>query len=467
MFNQILTDIDNFVWGLPLLVLIVAVGVMFTCGTKLLQVFHLPKAIKYVFIDETDGVGEVSGFGALCTALSATIGTGNIVGVATAVCAGGPGALFWMEVAAFLGMATKYAEGFLAVKYRHIEKDGTILGGPFYYIEKGMGKGWKWLAVLFAIFGMLAGILGIGTVTQINSITSAVQHFFDPDLAHTVTLFGNSYSVSVVISGLIVTAIVAMVVFGGLKRISKVSEIIVPFMAVLYVAFSIILLASNASEVPHALRIIVEGAFNPQAVTGGVVGTVFVAMQKGIARGVFSNEAGLGSAPIAAAAARTNEPVRQGLVCMTGTFFDTIIICTMTGLAIVVTGAWQVEGLEGAAVTSYAFQQGLPFDQQVSSFVLMMCLAFFAFTTILGWDYYSEKCLQYLVGPRKTALMVFKWVYILAVFVGPYLSVSAVWMIADIFNGLMAFPNLIALVVLSGIVFKDTKSCFERSKLLK
>ena len=467
MFNQILTDIDNFVWGVPLMVLIIAVGLMLTFGTKLIQVFHLPKAIKYMFKDEADGIGEVSSFGALCTALSATIGTGNIVGVATAVCAGGPGALFWMEVAAFLGMATKYAEGFLAVKYRHIEKDGTVLGGPFYYIEKGMGKGWKWLAVVFAVFGMLAGIMGIGTITQINGITSAVQHFFDPDMADTVRLFDIDYSLSAVISGLIVTVLVALVVFGGIKRISRVSEVIVPFMAVIYIGCSIILLANNAQEIPNAIRTIVYGAFNPRAVTGGVVGTIFVAMQKGIARGIFSNEAGLGSAPIAAAAARTNEPVRQGLVCMTGTFFDTIIICTMTGLSIVITGAWQVEGLEGAAVTTYAFQQGLPFNHQLSAFMLMMCLAFFAFTTILGWDYYSEKCLQYLVGPKKTALLVFKWVYILAVLVGPYLSVSAVWTIADIFNGLMAFPNLIAIIGLSGVIFKDTKNYFDRHKLMR
>ncbi|MBQ7901213.1 MAG: alanine:cation symporter family protein, partial [Clostridia bacterium] len=455
------------IWGVPLMVLIIAVGLLLTCGTRLLQVVHLPKALKYMFLDEEGGVGEVSSFGALCTALSATIGTGNIVGVATAVCAGGPGALFWMEVAAFLGMATKYAEGFLAVKYRHVEKDGTILGGPFYYIEKGMGRGWKWLAVLFAIFGLLAGVMGIGTITQINGITSAVQNFFDPDAVHTVALFGNEYSVSAVVAGLIVTLCAALVLFGGLKRISKVSEIVVPFMAVIYVACCVILLVCNASKLPGAIAAIIEGAFNPKAVTGGAVGTMFVAMQKGVARGIFSNEAGLGSAPIAAAAARTHEPVRQGLVCMTGTFFDTIIICTMTGLSIVITGAWQIEGLEGAAVTSYAFQQGLPFNPEISSFMLMMCLTFFAFTTILGWDYYSEKCLQYLVGSKKLAILIFKWIYILAVFVGPYLSVSAVWTIADIFNGLMAFPNLVALVVLSGVVFKDTKSYFERNKLLR
>ncbi len=467
MFDEILTDIDNFVWGMPLMTLIIAVGIILTFGTKWIQVFHLPKALKYMFMDEADGIGEVSSFGALCTALSATIGTGNIVGVATAVCAGGPGALLWMEVAAFLGMATKYAEGFLAVKYRHIEKDGTVLGGPFYYIEKGMGKGWKWLAVVFAIFGMLAGIMGIGTITQINGITSAVQNFFDPHMSHTVHLFGRVYSISVVVSGLIVAVLASFIVFGGLKRISKVSAIVVPFMAVLYIGCCIILLANNADRIGLAVRTVIYGAFNPRAVTGGVVGTVFVAMQKGIARGIFSNEAGLGSAPIAAAAARTNEPVRQGLVCMTGTFIDTIIICTMTGLCIVITGAWQVEGLEGAAVTTYAFEQGLPFTHKMSAFIIMICLTFFAFTTIIGWDYYSEKCLQYLVGPKKLALLVFKWVYILAVFAGPYLSVSAVWTIADIFNGFMAFPNLVAIVALSGVIFKDTKNCFDRHKLIK
>ena len=464
-FNAILTRIDDLVWGIPLIVLILLVGIILTFRSKFTQVFHLGKAFKYMFQDEEGGAGEVSSFAALCTALSATIGTGNIVGVATAVCAGGPGALFWMEVAAFLGMATKYAEGLLAVKYREINENGKVLGGPFYYIEKGLGKGWKWLAVLFAIFGLLAGLLGIGTITQVNGIASAVQNFFDPAKASTISLFGNAYPTATVIAGVIVTICVALVIIGGLKRIARVSEIIVPFMAILYILCGLTIIICNITEVPAAIVTIVKGAFNPQAVTGGVVGTVFIAMQKGIARGIFSNEAGLGSAPIAAAAARTNEPVRQGLVCMTGTFIDTILVCTMTGLAIVLTGAWQQTGLEGAAVTSYAFQQGLWFlPGGVSSFILMICLAFFAFTTILGWDYYSERCLQYLVGDKKSILMSYKVLYIIAVFVGPFLTVSAVWTIADIMNGLMAFPNIIALILLSGVVAKETKKYIDKIK---
>ena len=464
-FNAILTRIDDLVWGIPLIVLILLVGIILTFRSKFTQVFHLGKAFKYMFKDEEGGAGEVSSFAALCTALSATIGTGNIVGVATAVCAGGPGALFWMEVAAFLGMATKYAEGLLAVKYREINENGKVLGGPFYYIEKGLGKGWKWLAVLFAIFGLLAGLLGIGTITQVNGIASAVQNFFDPAKASTISLFGNAYPTATVIAGAIVTICVALVIIGGLKRIARVSEIIVPFMAILYILCGLTIIICNITEVPAAIVTIVKGAFNPQAVTGGVVGTVFIAMQKVIARGIFSNEAGLGSAPIAAAAARTNEPVRQGLVCMTGTFIDTILVCTMTGLAIVLTGAWQQPGLEGAAVTSFAFQQGLWFlPGSVSSFILMICLAFFAFTTILGWDYYSERCLQYLVGDKKSILMSYKVLYIIAVFVGPFLTVSAVWTIADIMNGLMAFPNIIALILLSGVVAKETKKYIDKIK---
>ena len=464
-FNAILTRIDDLVWGIPLIVLILLVGLILTFRSKFTQIFHLGKAFKYMFQDEEGGAGEVSSFAALCTALSATIGTGNIVGVATAVCAGGPGALFWMEVAAFLGMATKYAEGLLAVKYREVDENGKVLGGPFYYIEKGLGKGWKWLAVLFAIFGVFVGLMGIGTITQVNGIASAVQNFFDPAKASTISLFGNAYPTATVIAGVIVTICVALVIIGGLKRIAKVSEIIVPFMAILYILCGLTIIICNITEVPAAIVTIVKGAFNPQAVTGGVVGTVFIAMQKGIARGIFSNEAGLGSAPIAAAAARTNEPVRQGLVCMTGTFIDTILVCTMTGLAIVLTGAWQQTGLEGAAVTSFAFQQGLWFlPGSVSSFILMICLAFFAFTTILGWDYYSERCLQYLVGDRKGVLMAYKWLYIIAVFIGPYLTVSAVWTMADIVNGLMAFPNVIALILLSGVVAKETKKYIDKIK---
>ena len=469
-FNEVLAVIDDWVWGIPLIVLILAVGILLTFRTKLVQIFHLPKALKFMLQDEEDGEGEVSSFGALCTALSATIGTGNIVGVATAIAAGGPGALFWMEVAAFFGMATKYAEGLLAVKYREIGINGIALGGPFYYIEKGMGPKFKWLGKLFAVFAVLAGLMGIGTITQINGITSAVQNFFDPNgAAVAFSIGGNSYSWAVVIAGLIVTIFVALVVIGGIQRISKVSEIIVPFMAILYVGCALILVFSNITKIPDAIVMVCKSAFSPEAVVGGGIGiTMKMAMQKGIARGIFSNEAGLGSAPIAAAAARTKEPVRQGLVSMTGTFFDTIIICTMTGLSIVLTGAWEpaINGdLVGAAVTVEAFQKGLPFSDNICAFLLMLCLTFFAFTTILGWDYYSERCLQYLVGDREGVIKAYRYIYILAVLVGPYLTVSFVWTMADIFNGLMAIPNLIALVALSGVVATETRKFLEKHKL--
>ena len=467
--NGFLSAVDDFVWGVPLMVLIIAGGILLTVRLGLLQMRKLPLALKWMIKNEEDGEGEISSFGALCTALSATIGTGNIVGVATAVCAGGPGALFWMVVAAFFGMATKYSEGLLAVKYRVIDKDKHSLGGPFYYIEQGMGANWKWLAKIFAFFGVCVGLFGIGTFSQVNGISSAVNGFFDPDNAHCVKIlpFLGEYSWSVVIASLILAFCVAAVLIGGVKRIASVSQVIVPFMAVIYIVFVLILVICNITEVPAAVVTIVKAAFNPKAVTGGVVGSMLVAMQKGVARGIFSNEAGLGSAPIAAAAAQTNEPVRQGLVSMTGTFIDTIVICSLTGISIVLTGAWQVEGLEGVAVTTYAFQNGLPFPAVVSSFVLMICLVFFAFTTILGWDYYSERCLEYLSGGNMKHVKVYRWIYILAVFIGPYMTVSAVWTIADIFNGLMAIPNMIALFALSGVIVKETKDFFARHNAQK
>lgn len=464
-FNNILVAIDDFVWGVPLMVLIMAGGLLLTIRVGVLQIHKLPLALKWMVKNEDDGEGEVTSFGALCTALSATIGTGNIVGVATAIGTGGPGALFWMIVAAFLGMATKYSEGLLAVKYRVIDENNHALGGPFYYIERGMGPKWKWLGKLFAFFGVCAGLLGIGTFTQVNGISSAIQNFFDPKQTWTVALpVVGEISWTVVIASLVLSICVAMVLIGGVKRIAKVSEIVVPFMAIIYVVIAVTLIICNITKVPAAIVTIIRGAFNPQAVTGGVIGSMLVAMQKGVARGIFSNEAGLGSAPIAAAAAQTKEPVRQGLVSMTGTFIDTIVICTMTGISVVLTGAWEVEGLEGVQITTYAFQNGLPFPEQVSAFLLMMCLVFFAFTTILGWDYYSERCLEYLTGGEVKSLKLYRWLYIIAVFIGPYMTVSAVWTIADIFNGMMAFPNMIALFALSGVIAKETKDFFARRK---
>ena len=464
-FNDILTAIDDAVWGVPLIVLIMAGGILLTLRLRGLQFSRLPRALRYMIKNEEDGKGEVSSFGALCTALSATIGTGNIVGVATAVVAGGPGALFWMWLAALFGMATKYSEGLLAVKFRKIDPEtGHVLGGPFYYIERGMGKSWRWLAKVFAFFGVCVGLFGIGTFTQVNSISGSIVGFFDPNEAYTVQIFGMDYSIATIIGGFVLAICVGLVVIGGLKRIASVAEKVIPFMVVLYVVFSLVLIIANINALPSAFVEIFAGAFGFRAAAGGALGAILIAMQKGVARGIFSNESGLGSAPIAAAAARTNEPVRQGLVSMTGTFLDTIIVCSMTGLALVMTGAYDL-GLEGAAVTTAAFQAGLPFiNADVVSFILMVCLVLFGFTTILGWDYYSERCLEYLTNGRMGAVKVYRWLYILAVFIGPYMTVSAVWTIADIFNGLMAIPNMIALIVLSGLVVKETRDYFKRLK---
>lgn len=466
MFTQIntfITWLDGVVWGLPLIILILFTGFLLTVRLGLLQIRHLGKALKFMVTNEDGGEGEVTSFGALCTALSATIGTGNIVGVATAIAAGGPGALFWMLVAAFFGMATKYAEGLLAIKYRTIDEHGHVLGGPFYYIENGMGKQWRWLAKIFAFFGAGVGLFGIGTFTQVNGIASAVKNFFDPEMAHTVSFLGYTYSWATVISCLILTICAGLVILGGIKRIAKVSQVVVPFMAVLYVTLALTIVITNIASVPAAIITIIKSAFSGSALAGGVAGTMVMAMQNGIARGIFSNESGLGSAPIAAAAAQTKEPVRQGLISMTGTFIDTIVICTMTGLSIVMTGTWNT-GLEGVAITTAAFQQGLPFPPIVASFSLMLCLVFFAFTTILGWDYYGERCLEYLFNRNQTAVKAYRWLYILCIFIGPYMTVAAVWNIADIFNALMAFPNLVALLALSGVVARETKEYFSQKK---
>ena len=462
--NDIISKVDSFVWGWTLIVLILAAGVWLSVRTGFVQVKHLGKALKYMVKNEENGEGEVTSFGALCTALSATIGTGNIVGVATAICLGGPGALFWMLVAAFFGMATKYTEGFLAVKFREKKDDGHFLGGPFYYIEKGMGKRWKWLAKLFAFFGVCAGLMGIGTFTQINGITTAVQNFFDPEKSHIAFSIGeNSYSWATVVGGLLVTIFAALVIIGGIKRIAKISEVVVPFMAITYILFVLIIVFTHIKEIPDAVVLVVKSAFVPKAALGAGAGvTLKLAMQKGIGRGIFSNESGLGSAPIAAAAAKTNDTVRQGLVTMTGTFIDTIVICTLTGLSIIVTGAqnsFVAGSFEGVSITTLAWQTGLPWNEKISAFVLMVSLTFFAFTTILGWDYYSEKCLEYLTDSQRS-VKIYRWIYILAVFIGPYITVEAVWNIANIFNGLMAFPNLIALFALSGVVGKETRAYF-------
>ena len=465
-FNDILVKIDDVVWGIPTIVLILVTGLILTIRCRGIQFTKLGRAFKQIF-KKNEGEGELSGFSALCTALSATIGTGNIVGVATAIAAGGRGALFWLWFAAILGTATKYAECMLAIKYREVKADGTVLGGPFYTIEKGMGSKWKWLAVLFAIFGVAAGLLGIGTMTQINGITSAVNMAIESDVAF--TLFGNDYTWATVIGGAIVTLCAALVIIGGLKRISKVAEKIVPAMAIVYVFLGLSVIIMNATKIPAAFALIFKSAFGWQAAAGGVAGFVLKqvmdSMQKGIARGIFSNEAGLGSAPIAAAPVKTEEPVEQGLVNMTGTVIDTLIVCTMTGLAIVIAfcnPAFVSDGATGVQLTSKALSFDLGGDGVSVQFLLMLCLAFFAFTTILGWDYYSEKCLEYLTNGRMKFVMLYRVLYIAMIAIGPYFTVDAVFTIADITNGLMAIPNCIALLVLSGVVAKETKAYFDK-----
>lgn len=462
--------IDNLVWGIPLIFTILATGIFLTFILRFRHLANIGNAFKFMFHRNEGHHGEVSPFAALCTALSATIGTGNIIGVTTAICTGGPGALFWMVVAAFFGMSTKYAEALLAVKYRETLKNGRVLGGPFYYIEKGLGKKWKPLAVTFAFFGVIAGILGTGTFVQIHGITSSVQRVFDPsfnsaDLSSGIVIFGTAYSLSAIISGAIITLCTALVVIGGLKRIAKVSMVIVPFMAASYILLCLVILLGNLEKIPSAISTIVQAAFNPAAFTGGAVGSLFIALQKGVARGIFSNEAGLGTEPIAAAAAQTNEPVKQALVSMTGVFIDTIIICSMTGIVIVISGAHDPAlKLEGINVTVEAFVRGLsflPYGKEIAPILLMSSLIFLAFTTILGWNFYSEKCLEYLIGSnRKKLLLLFRSIYIAIIFIGPYLTISVVWGIADISNGLMALPNLIALILLSPVIAKTSKEFF-------
>ena len=466
-FSEILKSIENFVWGIPLLVVIVACGLLLTVRLRGIQIRRLNLALKWMFTKEEGATGNVSSFGALCTALSATIGTGNIVGVATAITLGGPGALFWLFIAGLLGLATKYAEGMLAIKYRETAPDGHTYGGPFCYIEKGMGVKWKWLAKIFAICGASASILGIGTFTQVNSISTAILDFCCPDKTKiwSLPLIGevSTTSVVTVIIAVVLTICVAMVLLGGIQRISNVASFVVPFMAITYIVFSLILVVVHMKDMPAALMTVVKGAFDPSSVTGGAIGSIFIAMQHGISKGVFSNEAGLGSAPIAAAAARAKEPVRQGLVTMNGAFF-TNIICLMTGLVLVTTDAWKT-GLEGYSVTRYAFTTGMPFfNSDVVSFILSMSLVFFAFTTIIGWDYYAESCVEYLSKGNQKAVKISKYVYIFAVFIGAFMTVKDVWTIANIFNGVMALPNMIALFALSGIVVKDTKEFFEQGK---
>ena len=445
---EFFTTIDDFVWGPPLLVLLVGTGIYLTIRLGLLQVLRLPKAFKLIFAEDK-GEGDISSFAALATALAATVGTGNIVGVATAIKTGGPGALFWMWIAAFFGMATKYSEGLLAIKFRTLDDQGNVSGGPMYYITHGFSGKWqtiaKPLAYFFAFAGVLVAWLGIGTFSQVNSITASLQNSFD-------------WSPKIV--SVILALITAAIIFGGIQSISKVSEKVVPFMAGLYILAALVVIFTNFNQLLPVLEMVFQSAFTGKAAVGGFAGaTVMVAMRLGIARGVFSNESGLGSAPIAAAAAKTEEPVEQGLISMTGTFIDTIIICTLTGLAILVTGQWS-GNLEGAPMTQAAFSSVFGTFGEIA---LTLSLVLFAFTTILGWSYYGERCFEFIFKSTKF-LPLYRLIFVVMVALGGSLTLDVVWKIADIVNGLMALPNLIALLVLSPIIFKETKSYFERHK---
>ena len=436
-FLPMLNAIDSFLWGVPLITLLVGTGILLTIRLSLLQVVQLPRALSLILRAKNRGAGDISSFKALCVALAATIGTGNIVGVATAVKVGGPGAIFWMWMAAFFGMATKYAEGLLAVKYRTTDEHGEIAGGPMYYIRNGMGEKFRPLAGFFAVATVLVAFFGIGTFPQVNAIVDSVEI---------------SFGISRVVTDIALTVLIAAITIGGLRSIAEVSARIIPFMAVLYIIICAGIILMHLGEIPAAIALILDSAFTGTAAAGGFAGsTVMMAMQNGIARGVFSNESGLGSAPIAAAAAKTKEPAEQGLISMTGTFIDTIIICSMTGLVLVLTGAWHGDAA-GAAMTGAAFTS---LYGSIGGALLTISLALFAFTTILGWNYYGERAVLYLAGVR--AILPYRIVFIALIACGAFLKLEAIWVLADIVNGLMAIPNLIALIALSGIVVRETQ----------
>lgn len=432
-------QISGFVWGTPLIVLLVGTGIFLTFRLGFVQFRFLGLGLRTAFIPKLQQErqkGDISHFKALMTALAAAIGTGNIAGVATAISMGGPGALFWMWVTALFGMATKYAECILAIKYRVVDKNGEMAGGPMYVLERGLKM--KWLGIAFAIFGALAGF-GIGNMVQSNSIAQALSETFGfTELA----------------TGAVLTALTAIIILGGIRSIAKASSIIVPIMAVFYIAASIVVLIINYKGIPHAFALIFQHAFTPMAATGGFAGaTIKMVIQKGVSRGLFSNESGLGSAPIAAAAARTDVPGRHALVQMSGTFIDTIVVCTFTGLVLITTGVWN-NGTTGAALTATAYGTGL--GSTAGNIIVSTGLTFFAFSTIIGWGYYGEKCTEYLMGER--AIKPYRYFWCAAVMAGALLKLQVVWNFADIMNGLMAVPNLIALLGLSGIAAAETKS---------
>ncbi len=439
---SILGTINDFVWGPPLLILLVGTGIYLTILLRGLQFRKLFHSLWLALIkrkEEGDLPGDISHFQALMTALAATVGTGNIAGVATAIAIGGPGALFWMWITGLFGMATKYAEAVLAVKYREVDENGSMSGGPMYYISKGLNM--KWLGVLFAIFASIAAF-GIGNMVQSNSVADAVQHTFN---------------IPTWITGLILVLATSLVILGGIKSIGKVVQVLVPSMVIFYMGAALIVLFIHVNMIPEIIILVLTEAFSSSAAAGGFTGaTLMMAIRMGVARGVFSNESGLGSAPIAAAAAQTKHPVTQALVSMTQTFIDTIIVCSLTGFAILASGVW-TSGQTGAALTSMAFTTGLPGEW--GGIVVSLSIIFFAYSTILGWCYYGEKSVEFLLGVKS--IKPYRVLFVLAVFVGAVVQLDFVWTFADIMNGLMAIPNLIGLLGLGGIVALETKKYFE------
>lgn len=436
--------INSFVWGVPMLALLLGVGIFLTIGLKFMPILNIGSAFKLMWSGrEASGKGEISSFQALMTALSSTVGTGNIAGVATAIFIGGPGALFWMWMTALLGMATKFAEAVLAVHFREKNEKGAYVGGPMYYIKNGMGKNWAWLGTSFAVFGTVA-CFGIGNTVQSNSIAQVLE---------------SNFSYSPLVVGLVIMVLAGGVILGGLKRVGKFAGALVPVMALGYVTCGVVILLMNVSEIVPALTTIIEQAFSPTSAQGGFAGaTVWMAIRFGVARGVFANEAGLGSAPIAHASAATNSPVRQGLIAMLGTFIDTLVLCTITGLIIIISGAW-TEGASGAALTSAAFDQVIP---GAGGYFVAISLAIFAFTTIVGWSVYGERCAEYLFGPKS--VLPFRLIFIIALPVGAIMDLNFVWLLGDTLNAMMAIPNLIALAVLSPVVFTLSKKYFSKKE---
>ena len=449
--TNIFSTLGGIAWGPYMLAFIAFTGLYLTIGLKFMPIMKISYGLKLIKAKSDDEEkGEISARSALFTAMSATVGTGNIAGVATAIALGGPGAIFWMWVMGFVGMATKYGEAVLAVKFRETDSNGSYVGGPMYYIKNGLGEKWKWLGFLFALFGTIAAF-GIGNMVQSNTVANQLQ---------------NTLDVEPLLTGIIIAFIAGLVIIGGVKRISAFASTLVPFMSLLYIVSALIIVLMNLNQVPAAFGIIVDSAFNGTAATGGFAGaTVLMAIRFGIARGVFSNEAGLGSAPIAHAAAKTNSPVKQGTIAMLGTFFDTIIICSLTALVIVISGAWQ-SGDNGAVLTSNAFVFGL---SSIGESIITISLILFAFTTIIGWSYYGERCSAYIFGTK--AIMPYRILWILSIILGAYAlnlggttaeSVNLIWLIADVMNGFMAIPNLIALVLLSPMIFKLSREYFIR-----